>query len=187
MNAFAPPPARFSSADFQRLLKSGAFKDMRVELREGKIVKMSPQYYKHGKAKRLLSEALQRAIIQGQQVFLVEQGISVAFSEDFQPLPDVIVWDPSLVSAEPDGPIPGSSVKLIVEVADTSLADDLGAKRAAYARAGLSEYWVADLSGRRIVRFSAPVGPDYSETASYAFGQPVPALGQSLIETAALV
>lgn len=68
------------------------------------------------------------------------------------PLPDVF-----LLNAYPDrGPVPGDRVPLVVEVADTTLADSLGPKRDDYAAAGLSEYWVVDLTAGVILQHSAP-------------------------------
>lgn len=187
MNALSPPSSRFSSAEFNRLLRAGGFGDVRVELREGMIVKMAPQFYRHGKAKRLIAEALQRAIIGAGLSLLVEQEISVAFGGDFEPLPDIIVWDPAAVDGEPDGPIPGAAVRLIVEVADTSLADDMGAKRAAYATADLAEYWVADLSAKVIHRHDAPAEERYRQASPVHFGEPAVGLTMPVtLDTTAL-
>jgi Uma2 family endonuclease len=47
-------------------------------------------------------------------------------------------------------------VLLLIEVADTSLAFDQGAKRELYARFGVSEYWVVDLNGQRIWAYLWP-------------------------------
>ena len=38
----------------------------------------------------------------------------------------------------------------MIEVADSSLADDLGAKLEQYARAGIPRYWVVDVVGRTL-------------------------------------
>ena len=42
---------------------------------------------------------------------------------------------------------------LVVEVGASSLSDDLGAKRMLYERAGISEYWVVDVKGKKVVAF----------------------------------
>jgi len=46
---------------------------------------------------------------------------------------------------------------LVVEVADTTLARDTGAKADRYARAGIEDYWVLDLNGRVLEVFRGPV------------------------------
>ncbi len=43
-------------------------------------------------------------------------------------------------------------MKLIVEVADSTLSDDLGDKHDAYAVAVLPEYWVADVKAKTVIR-----------------------------------
>lgn len=45
----------------------------------------------------------------------------------------------------------GSEVLLVVEIAETSLRTDLGAKAAEYAEWGAETYWVVDLVARRLV------------------------------------
>jgi len=43
---------------------------------------------------------------------------------------------------------------LAIEIANTSLADDLGQKRLLYEEIGVVEYWVVDVKNRRIVAFT---------------------------------
>ena len=51
---------------------------------------------------------------------------------------------------------------LIVEVADSSLNFDTHAKRLLYAKAAIGEYWVVDVSGRRLLVYRDPQGGDYA-------------------------
>ena len=48
------------------------------------------------------------------------------------------------------GPVRLETVVLIAEVADTTLATDLGEKATLYARHGVPEYWVIDVEGRML-------------------------------------
>ena len=84
--------------------------------------------------------------------------MSLAFLSptDFQPVADIVIWDPTLAPADLTGPIPGDAVKLVIEVADASLADDLGEKLEDYASAGVAEYWVADVQARQVLRHDGP-------------------------------
>ena len=50
---------------------------------------------------------------------------------------------------------------LIVEVADSSLDFDTNEKRLIYAKAGLREYWVVDINGRRLLAYRDPQAGDY--------------------------
>ena len=65
-------------------------------------------------------------------------------------------------------------VRLLIEVSASSLRHDLGPKLRLYARTSIPEYWVADVSARKIIRLHAPAGEDYLERATFAFGEPVP-------------
>jgi Uma2 family endonuclease len=46
-----------------------------------------------------------------------------------------------------------TDIFLVIEVADTSLAFDLGEKRALYSDAGIAEYWVIDVKAKKLTRF----------------------------------
>ena len=56
----------------------------------------------------------------------------------------------------------------MVEVSDTSLAFDLTTKAGLYARAGVAEYWVADINGRRIIVHREPSGGKYRLVSAYS-------------------
>ncbi|WP_230842451.1 Uma2 family endonuclease [Gloeobacter morelensis] len=66
-----------------------------------------------------------------------------------QPSPDVCVARGELKDYLERHPRP-EDLLLVVEVADSSLGFDLGAKAAAYARAGVPTYWVLDVQGRAL-------------------------------------
>lgn len=65
---------------------------------------------------------------------------------------------------------PAEQVPLVVEVSDTTLAEDLGRKRTLYASGGIPEYWVADLSARVILKHWAAAGNAYTKSAVVPFG-----------------
>ena len=188
MNAPHRALATFTNAQFERLVRSGGLGDMRVELRRGMIVKMSPQYVPHGTVKRLLAKALEAALADAGLNWTVDQEISVRFGAGFEPLPDIIVWDSFSAPTNLDGPIPADVVKLIVEVADSSLGDDLGEKLEDYAAGGLAEYWVADVQGRLVMRHSGPKANAYATREPARFGEAIAALTipALLVDTSAL-
>jgi len=55
-----------------------------------------------------------------------------------------------------------------VEVSDTSLGFDLTKKAVLYARAGIIEYWVIDVTARRLVVHREPAGSRYLSMTAYA-------------------
>jgi Uma2 family endonuclease len=52
-------------------------------------------------------------------------------------------------------------VLLVVEIADSSLAFDLGTKAVLYARCGVPEYWVVDVTNRFLYRHTQPSHSGY--------------------------
>ena len=170
MNIAHRESSRFTNAEFERLVRSGGFGSTRVELRRGLIVKMNAQHVPHGTVKRLLAKAIEAALQSANIPWIVDQEISVDFGDGFEPVPDIIVWDRAAAPANLDGPIPAAAVRLIVEVADTTLSDDLGEKREDYAKGGLPEYWVADVKARIIHQSGAPTALGYAKQTSVKFG-----------------
>lgn len=156
--------------DFLTLDEAGAFDEIgRVELIEGEIFRMAPLHRPHARITMVLSGLIDAA------VEALDAGIE-ALSEpsaelDPHSLPqaDIVVAD----AADEDFVTP-RTVRLLVEISASSLRHDLGPKLRLYARTGVSEYWVADVEGRRIIRFHAPAGEAYAERAAFAFGDVIP-------------
>ncbi|MBU6371170.1 MAG: Uma2 family endonuclease [Alphaproteobacteria bacterium] len=186
MNAPTLNLARFNTAEFERMARTGAFGSRRVELRRGLIVEMNAEHMAHGRVKHRLGLALQSALERAQSTLSLWTEGSVSFGGDFEPMPDMIIWDEATVT-DLQRPIPGDLVKLIVEVSDSTLPDDVGGKLAEYAAAGLAEYWVADVKNRRIIRHAEPVGDTYALREITPFGETITALTFPLtVDTAAL-
>ena len=86
---------------------------------------------------------------------------------DGAPEPDIVVTS----APAGEGLIPLQSVRLIVEVSDSTLAIDTGTKAALYARNGVPEYWVADVAGAAVHQMSQPERGVYGQKRTVAFGQ----------------
>lgn len=71
--------------------------------------------------------------------------------------------------------LPLEAVKLLVEVADSTLAQDMGLKAALYAGAGVPEYWIADVNARTIHQMWLPGAEGFGERREVAFGERVEA------------
>lgn len=161
MNALLKPSQRFTTAEFHKMGRRGAFSDLRVELRRGMMVKMSPQHIPHSGLRSDLMFALKLAIEQAGLDWEVHAEASVSFMDGFDPMPDIVVFDMALIT-NPEGTINPEAVKLIVEVADSSLDDDMGEKRVDYAISGLAEYWVADVRAKIVHMHAQPVGEAFA-------------------------
>jgi Uma2 family endonuclease len=165
-----PALLRITAAQFSVMVEAGAFTgDLGVELRGGLLYQMNPQYVPHLRAKSELHEALLKALwALGSPLRVASEG-SVLLGDSEVPQPDLIVWEP----LRSRGPVPGERVRLVVEVSDTTLADDLGRKRALYAAASIPEYWVADLPGRAVHQYWAPADGAYARSAVVPFGETI--------------
>lgn len=169
MNDFRPLPAgryRLTVDDYERLDDAGAFGGHRTELIDGEVIVLSAQFRPHAYTKTELYDHLRDALRNAGSMVRAVQEVSVGVDLNSMPLPDIVV------TSEPrgEGAVELSSVALLVEVADTSLATDLGVKLRLYARAGVPEYWVADVNGRVVHQLWAPRGDDYAERRTVAFG-----------------
>ena len=68
---------------------------------------------------------------------------------------DVIPWGTRVIDLD-QYPLPN----LVIEISDTSLRDDLGAKRFQYEDLGIAEYWIVNVQTREILAFT--IAPDSS-------------------------
>jgi len=83
-----------------------------------------------------------------------------------EPEPDVIVLRREFSHFTSGNPRP-EDLQLVVEVADSTLGFDLRTKAALYARAGIVEYWVLDIAGRRMIVHRNPQAGKYASVAAY--------------------
>lgn len=160
MTDLAPPPVRMTGEEFDRLLDGGGSAALgHIELRRGRLVQMAPQYLPHGRFKTWLFMKLVATLKSTGAALVVDVEVTVRFAGRFRPLPDIVIWDGGPLK----GPIPGEKARLCAEVADETLADDLGPKRLEYAAAGLPEYWVLDVNARALHRFFELREGDYAK------------------------
>ena len=77
------------------------------------------------------------------------------------------------LGATTTGGDPLADVPLVVEVSDTSLAEDRGQKARLYAKHGIPEYWIVNLNARtlEVRRGPRPESEDYFETLVYREGE----------------
>ncbi len=145
--------------------------DDRVELVDGNIIAMSPQNSGHYLSLRLVTKALERVFSVGYDVRA--QGPLVA-GEASIPEPDVAVVEGSPRDYLESHP---ACAILVVEISDSSLRLDRTSKLSVYARAGIPEYWIVDLEGRKMEVHREPVGNRYRTRTLYGEQEQVSPLG----------
>ena len=150
--------------NYHRLVEAGGFEGERVELLDGLLVRMSPKSERHEAATEFLLEWLMSHVDLERYVVGCQRALTIGDSEP----------EPDLVVRERDTPKPyhPSSARLVIEVAASSLALDLQVKAPLYASAGITEYWVLDLDGRRALVHRTPEADGYRQRIE------VPADGQ---------
>ena len=114
-----------------------------VELIGGRIVTMSPQNNPHANGLLLVYEELRRIFSSG---YVVRMQLPLNLSLVSQPEPDLAVVRGTIRDYTS---LPTTAV-LVVEVSESTLAFDRGAKASLYANAGIPEYWVLNLVDRRL-------------------------------------
>ncbi|HEY2620553.1 MAG TPA: Uma2 family endonuclease [Acetobacteraceae bacterium] len=153
LGRYEVPRHRLTTRDYHRLGEAGILgEDDRVELLEGQLVDMSPIGPRHALAIDLLNRLL--PAILGEQAWLRVQN-PIVLDDASEPQPDFAVvrhpW-----SGYPDAHPRPPDILLLIEVADSSLEFDLGAKLELYARAGICEFWVVDLTSNRVLVHRSP-------------------------------
>ena len=101
--------------------------------------------------------------------------VSIQCSVDIRELDSLIDPDVAwLANRDYSGRLPTvADVLLLIEVSDASIYKDRGVKSELYAEAGIADYWIADIPGRRIEVRRDPVGLEYRSVTVYVPGQEV--------------
>ena len=156
-----PVPQRIAllpDTDFHRMGEAGIFAaGDRVELIDGEVIDMSPIGALHPAIVARLTAFLCRTVGSGVIVWCQNP---IQLDDESEPEPDIALLRPradGYMSAHP-GP---EDVLVVIEVADTSLAYDLGVKVPLYARHGIPEAWVIDAATRQTRVFREPSAEGY--------------------------
>ena len=153
--AAAPPRKRFTRSEVEHMLDAGLFAGQRFELIDGDLIDKMGQIPPHASGIRLVLACL--AKIFGIEAILVQAPIEVADAdrERSWPEPDLAVLAEVKTDYRHRHPR-GDELLLVVEVADATVPHDATTKRDLYARAGVPEYWVLDVSARRLIVHRGP-------------------------------
>jgi Uma2 family endonuclease len=157
---------RFTLDEYHRMGEAGILhEDSRVELIEGEIVEMAPIGSRHAATVARISSLFttllgNRAVVWPQNPLLLPVLVS-------EPQPDVMLLAyraDFYASALPEP----SDVRLLVEVADSSLAYDRRTKIPLYGRAGVAEVWLVDVESARVELYRRPGATGYADVRSPA-------------------
>lgn len=159
-------PARFTTAEFLHMAASGAFDDMHVELVDGELHRMNRPMSNHAWRQSRISALLWQAVEGTALQVFSDAGIDLGGDT-------VRGFDVAIASIRPETSrlLQPGEIVLAIEIAETSIARDLGPKRMAYAAAAIPHYWVVD-SDRCITHiFGDPVRGQYVDCGTVPFGE----------------
>lgn len=160
---------RFSVEEYRKLGDVGILdEDDRIELLDGELTIMSPIGSPHlatlNRLVHLFTDSL------GSQCTVSPQN-PVELEEYSQPQPDIALLKMRADFYQTRLPGP-DDVFLLVEVADSSLYYDR-AKLKLYARAGIREVWIVNLSRREVEVYRQPQGDGYATELRLGNGKSV--------------
>ncbi len=165
---------RFSVSEYDELTRTGVFgpKD-RLELLEGYLVEKMGHNPPHANACFLMLEVVRPLLPAG----WVVRGQSPVALSDSRPEPDAAVVRGSRGTYATRHPTP-ADFGVVVEVSDSSLAEDRDDMGRVYARSGLPVYWIVNIPERQVEVYTAPQPaadpPAYASRVDYKPGDAVP-------------
>ncbi|HEU5319664.1 MAG TPA: Uma2 family endonuclease, partial [Methylomirabilota bacterium] len=146
---------RWKRVEYERLVDLGVFEGDAVELIGGQLVVAEPHGAYHASAIGAVEYALRAVLPPG---WTVRTQLPVSLDDESEPEPDAAV-----VPGRPSDYRQAHPVRpaLAVEVAESSLDFDRQHKGSLYARAGVQDYWIVNLTDR-VLEVCRDPGPDPS-------------------------
>jgi Uma2 family endonuclease len=148
--SIGPRPFVWTLALFHRLGDMGWFEGRRAKLIDGQLIEEGRMDPPHADALEKTDAAVRIAFGPGWR-FRVQLPLVLGQATD--PLPDMAV----VRGAPGSGTAHPTTAELVIEIADSSLHYDTTTKAELYATAGVQDYWVLDVDGRRLLVFRDPV------------------------------
>jgi Uma2 family endonuclease len=163
----------FTVREYHRMVDAGILaEDDRVELLEGKIIRMRPIRSRHAACVLRLNTVLNQ---QAAGTALVNVQNPIQLDEYSEPEPDIALLRPRTDFYRHAHPTP-ADVLLVVEVADTTDVSDRTTKIPMYARAGIVEVWLVRLGKGVIEVYTDPTNGQYRTLRQLVSGQRLTAL-----------
>lgn len=163
--------------EYQQMVETGMIdEDERVELWEGQLRDMSPVGAIHSAVVGTITRVFYRTF---DNRYLVRVQDPIVLSDRSQPQPDVTLLqlrEDNYISELPTA----ADVVLVVEISDSTLAFDLGAKVPRYAEGGIPETWIVDVNAFTLTQFHTPVNGMYTAAKTYQRGEMLTTLGVEL-------
>jgi Uma2 family endonuclease len=153
-----PQQHKFTVKEYYRLAEAGIFhEDSRVELIQGEIIDMPPIGSQHAGWVDRLAQLFFR-LTRGETLVRVQNPLRL--DEHSEPQPDLALLRPRELPYTEAHPSP-QDVLLLIEVADSSARYEHERKIPLYARHGVAEVWLFDLTSRQLEIYLEPSEDGY--------------------------
>ena len=162
----ATPRKLWTRDQCEQLERAGLLDQQRLELVDGELINKMGKNRPHVNAMAMMVKWLSQFF----DLELVNQEASIDVAPEDnptnEPQPDLVVLKKPTYLISTANPRP-EDVHLVIEVSDTSLYFDLTKKAALYARAGILEYWVLDVSAHKLFVHRDPQAGKYQSITEY--------------------
>jgi Uma2 family endonuclease len=158
--------AKWSIQDYHQMVETGLLDDRHVELLRGEIIEMSPEGAPHSSYCGETVKYLRRLL---GDLAEVREAHPVTLPNSSEPESDIAIVkvSPTFYRAR----LPQvEDIFWLIEVANSTLAIDLGIKQEIYAAAGIQEYWVMNLRESVLVVFRNLTTAGYQSETSFTSG-----------------
>ncbi|MCK5908319.1 MAG: Uma2 family endonuclease, partial [Caulobacter sp.] len=156
--------------DVLRMQEAGILDEgARVELIDGALVEMAPEGTPPTRVKMQLA---MRFMASAGDAIRVIVDSTLRLAPTYAPDPDLYLYDATL----PLSAVNGANVGLVIEVAHSTLKNDLAVKAEIYAQHGVRDYWVVDVNTDTLLVHRGLAGGVYRDVTHHAARETVTAL-----------
>lgn len=158
---------RWTRDEARTLVDIGFPNAEKLELIDGELIERMGKKHLHNFWQNLIHAWLQRTF--GSEYVQMEPSIYVSPEDNLrnEPEPDLIVTAQSIRAYQDNVTAP--EIRLLIEIADSTVNFDLHQKAALYARAGIADYWVVDIPGQLVHVHRIPRHGSYTSVTQSAF------------------
>lgn len=176
---------RFTVKDYYLMGEQGVFQPgERVELIDGEVIDMMPIGVGHSAPLDGLTQYF-GGLANNRWIVRVQSPLRL--DENSEPQPDLLLLQGPWQRYKEAHPGP-ADVFLLIEVADTSLLYDRQTKLPLYARSGIPEVWILNVSQRQLEVYRQPGPHGYASTETHRSGMVAPAaFPDALVDVGELV
>ncbi|WP_017660176.1 Uma2 family endonuclease [Baaleninema simplex] len=152
---------------YHQAIAAGVFDDEAIELLRGELIVMPPEREPHAYCNSEAGDYL-RAVLGNRAK--IREAHPITLPNDSEPIPDLAIVKSLGAVYREHHPYP-DDIFWLIEFSNATLSKDLTEKRAVYAEAGISEYWVVNLKANEVKVFRDSDGSDYITEVTYNTGQ----------------